>query len=147
MHRDVRTSLIRKDDGSVLLWALGCFVISLMVIVTAVSVADVSQTQRELQNLTDAAALAAANQIATDAFLVSGDFNDLAIDASEARTRATRVLQLGKLDISLRSLAVSGMEVSITTSTKWSPSWSWFGIKRKTLTAEAKASVDQVAGG
>lgn len=147
MHRDVRISLIRKDDGSVLLWALGCFVISLMVIVTAVSVADVSQTQREFQNLTDAAALAAANQIATDAFLVSGDFNDLAIDASAARTRATRVLQLGKLDISLRSLAVSGMEVSITTSTKWSPSWSWFGIKRKTLTAEAKASVDQVAGG
>jgi uncharacterized membrane protein len=147
MRLELKFNSLRKSDGSVLLWTLGCFFISLMVIMTAISVAGASQAQRELQNLTDAAALAAANQLATEAFFASGDLNDLTIDLTKARIRAARVFQVGKLDISLRSIEVSGMEVSIATSTTWTPQWSWFGIKRRILTAEAKASVDRVAGG
>ena len=69
MRLELKFNSLRKSDGSVLLWTLGCFFISLMVIMTAISVAGASQAQGGLENLTDAGALAPANELATESAL------------------------------------------------------------------------------
>ena len=114
---------------------------------TAISVVSVSQTQRQLQNVTDAAALAGANQISPFEFVATGNFDDLAIDATAARSRVSSLLQASGLQVSLRRFKSSGLEVAIMTSTLWKPPWVWLGLEARTLTAEAMVSVDRVAGG
>jgi uncharacterized membrane protein len=136
-----------QNNGSILLWTLGCFSIALLVIMATISIMSVSQTQRELQHLTDAAALSAANQLSLNTYSSSGNFSDISINSSAARTAVSVWLSTRDPNVRIESFSNSGMTLSLITSTAWRPIWPWLGGESKTLTAVSKVGVDQAAGG
>ncbi len=143
----LKYSRLRHSNGSVLLWTLGCFFISLLVIMTTISIMSVSQSQRELQHLTDAAALSAANQLFLTTYTNTGTYEDITISSSSARTAAADWLTKRDPAVAIESFSKSGMSLTLTTSRVWLPLWPWFGGRTQTLTAVAKVSVDRAAGG
>ena len=145
MH--LKYSRLRQSSGSVLLWTLGCFFISLMVIMATISIMSVSQSQRELQHLTDAAALSAANQLFLTTYSSTGNYEDITISSSAARTAAADWLTSRDSAVAIESFSKSGMALTLVTSRIWRPLWPWFGGGTQTLTAVAKVGVDRAAGG
>ena len=145
MHLEV--SRLRQESGTVLLWTLGCFFVSLLVIMTTISIMSVSQSQRELQHLTDAAALSAANQLYVSTYTTTGKYEDITVSSGAARTAAADWLINRDSAVSIVSFTKSGMTLTLNTSKNWLPLWPWFGGKAQKLTATATVGVDQAAGG
>ncbi|MEY3277679.1 MAG: hypothetical protein RLZZ426_165 [Actinomycetota bacterium] len=143
----LKYSRLRHSNGSVLLWTLGCFFISLLVIMTTISIVSYSQSQRELQHLTDAAAMSAANQLYVTTYATSGRYEDIAVSSASARTAASDWLTNRDPAVRIVSFSISGMSLTLGTSRTWFPFWRWLDGGTQTLTATASVGVDQAAGG
>ena len=110
---------MRSEEGSVLLWTLGLFIVTASVVVTLVAFLSAAATQRELQALADSSALAASNQLDTAKFLETGVISDVAVDPAAARTVIQRLLSRSPLTANIDSLQVEQMTVRLTLSTDW----------------------------
>lgn len=83
-----------RDEGSVLVLALGMIVVCLMAVAVVVDASTVFLARRSLQSAADAAALAGAQAIDVDAYYERGAADGIALSPAEVRASVIRHLRL-----------------------------------------------------
>jgi hypothetical protein len=130
---------MKRDEGSVLLWTIGCIVLALSVMTTMTSILYAMSTQRQLQALSESAALAAVQSLDVENFAETGDLSQLHISESGARRIAIQVAHASGLDVTLESLDINGDTASVTLTTNWVDVT---GAYRQTLVATSSAQFE-----
>lgn len=130
---------MKRDEGSVLLWTIGCIVLALSVMTTMTSILYAMSTQRQLQAISESVALAAAQSLDVESFVSSGDISLLHISESDARMTALQVINASGLDVVLESLDISGDTATVVLTTQWVDVT---GAYRQTLFATSSAQFE-----
>ena len=138
------TDSLRRDDGTVLLWIVGCAAIALMVIAASAQVAVGVHQKRLLQYATDRAALAAANDLDVSTFRLSGDVGDVQIARDSARATVLAELALESFNIRLEFMDLLSDQITVRTSTTFSSQLTWGVASSERIYAETTAQLSQL---
>lgn len=137
-----RIERLAADDGSVLLWVIGCLLVALLSFETAAATATLVADQRELQNAAEVSALAAANELELSAFQDTGDYADVGVDLLAARAVVNAQLVELQCHCAIGELTQTANGVRLRLARQWAAP---FGLAAARLTATAEVSL--VLGG
>lgn len=115
----------RSDDGSILLWVVGCAAIGLLVAVATTQIVVSMHQHRTLQFATDAAILAAANELQLSVFKETGVISDIDVARTSALAAASRSLQGESFRVKIEEFSVTDRLVTLRTSRLVGSPLSW----------------------
>ena len=132
-----------SDNGSVLLWVVGCAAIALLVVTALTQIVASTHQRRLLQYATDAAALAAANQLELSSFRNSGNLADISIARAVARDIIITRLAESPTPIRIDALVFTSDEVWLRTSQAINSELGWGLAARSRVSAQTSVALSQ----
>lgn len=108
---------MKRDDGSIMMLAIGLAVIVVMVVATAVNITSLWIARSELNSLSDGAALAGAQAVDTNSVYTDGIAGGVVLNAAEARLRVRAYVSRTDSDSGLSHVAIARISVERTTVT------------------------------
>ena len=137
---------IRDEKGTVLLWSVGLFGVSLLVLGVLISVASYFGETREFQSELEIAATNSSNQLDFTDFYNSGVLDEIVFDESNligeiSSELATYVHRHGKYVISY--WRVEGNEFWLELEKAWDSPFGNFAVLPKNISASVHMSLDE----
>ena len=136
-----------KDDGSILVMALGLLVIAVLCIVTALNVATAWTGRNELDRIADGAALAGAQGVDAEAVYRNSLGTSLPLSRSAVETKVhafvTRAQHSGLVSvIQVSSIQVQAATVQVTLNSRVSLPFGYLApASMATVTSRARATM------
>jgi hypothetical protein len=134
----------RSDDGSILLWVVGCVGVALLVAVAATQVVTVMHENRALQFATDKAILAAANRLELSRFRLTGVISDIDVSRIAGLQAVTQSLAGESFDARIETFVVTNRVVQLRTSRVIESPFGWGLAPGRRIYAEAAVSVTRM---
>ncbi len=134
----------RSDEGSVLMWVIGCATVALLVVAALTQIVATTHQRRLLQYETDAAALMAANTVDVSRFRLSGNLVDIELARAEARTAVNLRLSEAALPIRIEELVFTSKGVMLRTSQAISSNLMWGLRPSQRVFAETSVALTQL---
>lgn len=131
----------RSDDGSILLWVVGCAAVGLLVAVATSQIVATMHQHRTLQFATDQAILAAANRLELTQFMQSGVISDIDVARAEALAAAYSSLAAAKFEARIEEFTVTDRLVTLRTSRLIESPLGWGLSAAQRIYADASVSV------
>ncbi len=132
-----------SDEGSVLLWVVGCAAVALLVVAALTQIVATTHQRRLLQYETDAAALIAANKVDVSQFRISGNLGDIELARAEARTVVNLRLSQAAFPIRIEELVFTSNNVMLRTSQAISSNVMWGLRPSQRVFAETSVALTQ----
>lgn len=117
-------SRLRRDDGSVLVLALGFIVICVIAVAVVADASTVFLARRSLQARADSAALAGAQAIDLEAYYSQGASARITLDPSRVRAAVERHVRRAPGDGRLIGVSLRGDQVVVSMSDRVRPPFS-----------------------
>ena len=130
-----------SDEGSILLWVVGCAAVGLLVAVATTQIVVSMHQHRTLQFATDAAILAAANELQLATFKVTGVISDIDVGRTSALAAATRSLQGESFTVKIEEFSVTDRLVTLRTSRTIDSPFGWGATASTRIYADSSVSV------
>lgn len=141
----LKQKAIHSESGTVLLWVVGIFSVSLLVLAALISVAGYFSSAVEWQSRVELALTNASDQITLSAFETSGDIQDIYFDESllldSVLNEVSEVVKRPK-QISINYFKCSGREVWIELAYPWKSPIGDFKVLPTQLVAKAHLTLD-----
>lgn len=134
-----------KEDGTVMLWVIAIFSISLFVLAALFSVSNYFSNAMEWQSKVEMAVTNASDQIDLSSFEKSGEISDIAFDSSGMLRKIQNELQRHVSNpekIVVKRWKVEGGEVWIHLSYPWTSPLGEFDVLPKDLEAKVHLTLD-----
>jgi hypothetical protein len=135
---------LQRDEGSVLLWVLGCAAISLVIVAALTQIVATAHQKRNLQYETDAAALAAANSLELNQFRISGNLTDISLARTDARIAIVDRLSRAAFPIRIEELVFFADHLMLRTSQIISSELTWGLRNSRRVFAETTVAITQL---